>query len=34
MTTFYEFRRQFPDDEACLRHIMIRREQGRALAQS
>ena len=22
MTTFYEFQRQFPDDEACLSHIM------------
>ncbi len=22
MTIFHEFQRQFPDDEACLRHIM------------
>ena len=28
MTTFYEFQRQFPDDEACLRHIMVRRYGG------
>ena len=23
MTSFYQFQRQFPDDEACLRQIMI-----------
>ena len=28
MTTFYEFTRHFPDDEACLRHIMVRRYGG------
>ena len=22
MTSFYQFQRQFPDDEACLRQIM------------
>ena len=31
MTTFYEFQRQFPDDEACLRHIMIARYGGTEL---
>ena len=28
MTTFYEFQQQFPDDEACLRHIMVSRYGG------
>ncbi len=28
MTTFYDFQRQFPDDEACLRHIMVKRYGG------
>ena len=28
MTTFYEFQHQFPDDEACLRHIMVKRYGG------
>ena len=28
MTTFYQFQKQFPDDEACLRHIMVTRYGG------
>lgn len=28
MTTFYEFQRQFPDDEACLEHLMKVRYGG------
>lgn len=28
MTTFYEFQEQFPDDEACLEHIMAKRYGG------
>ena len=28
MTTFYDFQRQFPDDEACLRHMMVTRHGG------
>ena len=28
MTTFYQFQSQFPDDEACLRHIMQTRYGG------
>ena len=28
MTTFYEFQRQFPDDEACMHHIMVTRYGG------
>ena len=28
MTSFYEFQRQFPDDEACLRQIMVSRYGG------
>ena len=28
MTTFYEFQKQFPDDEACLRHLMVTRYGG------
>ena len=28
MTSFYQFQRQFPDDEACLRQIMISRYGG------
>ena len=28
MTTFYEFQQQFPDDEACLRRIMVERYGG------
>lgn len=31
MTTFYEFQRQFPDDETCLRHMMARRYGGTEL---
>ena len=31
MTTFYEFQKQFPDDEACLRRIMIERYGGTEL---
>ena len=31
MTSFYEFQRQFPDDEACLRQIMISRYGGTEL---
>ena len=31
MTTFYEFQRQFPDDEACLHHIMVARYGGTEL---
>ncbi len=28
MTTFYEFQKQFPDDEACLHHMMTARYGG------
>ena len=28
MTTFYEFQKQFPDDEACLHHMMVTRYGG------
>ena len=28
MTTFYEFQKQFPDDGACLRHLMVKRYGG------
>ena len=28
MTTFYEFQQQFPDDEACLKRIMVERYGG------
>ena len=28
MTTFYDFQRQFPDDESCLRHMMKARYGG------
>ena len=28
MTTFYKFQKQFPDDEACLRHLMVTRYGG------
>jgi len=31
MTTFYEFQRQFPDDEACLHRIMVERYGGTEL---
>ena len=31
MTSFYEFQRQFPDDEACLQRIMIERYGGTEL---
>ena len=31
MTTFYEFQAQFPDDEACLKRIMIERYGGTEL---
>ena len=31
MTTFYDFQKQFPDDEACLHHIMVRRYGGTEL---
>ena len=31
MTTFYEFQRQFPDDESCLERIMIERYGGTEL---
>ena len=31
MTSFYEFQRQFPDDEACLRRIMMERYGGTEL---
>ena len=31
MTIFYEFQRQFPDDEECLKHIMIARYGGTEL---
>ena len=31
MTTFYEFQKQFPDDEACLAHIMKTRYGGTEL---
>ncbi len=31
MTTFYEFQRQFPDDEACLKRIMVERYGGTEL---
>ena len=31
MTSFYEFQRQFPDDEACLKRIMIERYGGTEL---
>ena len=31
MMSFYEFQRQFPDDEACLRRIMIERYGGTEL---
>ena len=31
MTTFYEFQKQFPDDEACLRRIMVERYGGTEL---
>ena len=34
MTTFYDFQQQFPDDEACLRHIMVRRYGGTAIVRS
>ncbi len=32
MTTFYEFQRQFPDDEACLHRIMVERYGGTELS--
>ena len=28
MTTFYGFQKQFPDEEACLRHVMVTRYGG------
>ena len=28
MTTFYEFQKQFPDDDACLHHIMVSKFGG------
>ena len=28
MTTFYEFQKQFPDDEACIHHLMVTRHGG------
>ena len=28
MTTFYKFQRQFPDDDACLNHLMVTRYGG------
>ena len=28
MTTFYQFQRRFPDDEACLHHLMVTRYGG------
>ena len=31
MTTFYEFQHQFPDDEACLKRIMVERYGGTKL---
>lgn len=31
MTTFYEFQKQFPDDEACLKRIMLERYGGTEL---
>ena len=31
MTTFYEFQKQFPDDEACLHQIMVSRYGGTEL---
>ncbi len=31
MTTFFEFMRRFPDDEACLKHIMVARYGGTEL---
>ena len=31
MMSFYEFTRQFPDDEACLKRIMIERYGGTKL---
>ena len=31
MTTFYEFQKQFPDDEACLKRIMVERYGGTEL---
>ena len=31
MMSFYEFQRQFPDDEACLQRIMIERYGGTEL---
>ena len=31
MTMPYEFQKQFPDDEACLHHIMIKRHGGSTL---
>ena len=31
MTTFYEFQQQFPDDDACLRRIMVERYGGTEL---
>ena len=31
MTTFYEFQQQFPDDEACLKRIMVERYGGTEL---
>ena len=31
MTTFYQFQKQFPDDEACLLHIMASRYGGTQL---
>ena len=26
--TFYEFRKRFPDDDACLHHVMLMRYGG------
>ena len=31
MTTFYEFQQQFPDDEACLHHLLVTRYGGTEL---
>ena len=28
MATFYDFQRQFPDDEACLKHMLVQRFGG------
>ena len=31
MTTFYQFQKQFPDDEACLHHLLVTRYGGTEL---